>query len=112
MTGYFIEQVYTFFEQVKFTYPWNHNPGEQFQVIGTDPGPNWYDVGMGAGTIVFILSIQFLNAKTINNAFVQNNCFLRSTIWFLSTAKMSIVLGLVFLEFRPIYSQIIVNYDS
>ena len=69
-------------------------------MIGTDPGPNWYDVGMGAGTIVFILLIQFLNAKTINNAFVQNNCFLRSTIWFLSTAKMSIVLGLVSPKFR------------
>ena len=83
MTGYFIEQVYTFFEQV----------------IGTDPGPNWYDVGMGAGTIVFILSIQFLNAKTINKPVVQNNCFWRSTIWFLSTAKMSIVLGLVYMKF-------------
>ena len=45
MKGYFIEQVVTFFQEV----------------ISTDPGPNWYDFGMGAGTMIFLILIKFLN---------------------------------------------------
>ena len=86
-------------------------------MISEDPGPNWYDFGMGAGTMVFLILIKILNdketfewcsvrtkcfrrqekqnfkcAKTVNSERVQNNCFLKNLIWFLSTAKMSIVL--------------------
>ena len=36
---------------------------EFLKVISTDPGPNWYDFGMGAGTMVFLIGIKILNDK-------------------------------------------------
>ena len=36
---------------------------EFLKVISTDPGPNWYDFGMGAGTMIFLIGIKILNDK-------------------------------------------------
>lgn len=61
-----------------------------FEGLTSEAGANWYDFGVGMGSIALLVLLKELKLRSANWPWAQKG-FLSKVIWFLGTAKAAIV---------------------